>query len=770
MVDSGLWGFCLLLQVVMNLDYGPWDGSAFFVKAQEANKKLMVSGGVQQPLVRHFWTDILQDIGAWDRRHDEGIEEDVGDKLKHCFDAKSERVSMNRWMALVRSAEAYLPLWHCRLVVYLFLCLAEGHSAQVLKPLQALVKDSHLETGEAMVSGTKKQGEQMARNVRKNCKNTLHLGARFLLSDEAHRLTSMLVLFSQPTADWHGRQNKANRSPQACREYYLEQACWQGLEHLNETWLKLKDPAVLSPAGMIMDSTCKAWLEAAEDTPMMLEQDRFAHLAGNHVMNIVANRLKTVLQHTMAFPLSFAALLSPDDAVVTRQLLYMKECYNAWQKAVNSANKTEDLRKLLERSWFHHQLVRIIFALALAADWQTPLCSCLHAILEDLFCGIGQTKVVEDGNKVVSLASEGSASKRLGARTKWQRLINSNVLQVLHHFHTLDGKASSLPPAAEAAAKREPVPLSAHTMRLKKASDPSITAYAGAGDPTWPSFTAASITKLEGDQQVLCGVASPAMVAKSWHACFFQPGFLVKPTDGDTWRLVIARHWGNCALLWPLRRYVFKGQVFYFPKAGTPTETYLLPVSDMNSWSMQEVQFWPPMHMACFGNEAPAGVVLVPEGKPTSVLAMAASKAFWTLSETFLLSLSEERGWNLSGGLMSVVKGAIQKVLGDMEEEELYEILLQRSYPASVYDNSWMTDQAILSELDSATLKEVEVPLSVAQLPPCSFCLVVSPFSSACVFYLLCRLVLDTQFAVPASFSLQFRSRPPCAVRTNIVT
>ena len=65
----------------MNVDYGPWDGSAFFNKAQEACQKLMQSGGTQHPLARCFWEAILKDVGLWEVRFDEGIEEQVQEKL-----------------------------------------------------------------------------------------------------------------------------------------------------------------------------------------------------------------------------------------------------------------------------------------------------------------------------------------------------------------------------------------------------------------------------------------------------------------------------------------------------------------------------------------------------------------------------------------------------------------------------------------------------------------------------------------------------------------
>eukprot|EP00974_Lingulodinium_polyedra_P125684 11195434-Lingulodinium_polyedra.AAC.1 len=37
--DSGLWGFCLLLQVVLNLDFGPWEWKLFFLQSRRGKNQ-----------------------------------------------------------------------------------------------------------------------------------------------------------------------------------------------------------------------------------------------------------------------------------------------------------------------------------------------------------------------------------------------------------------------------------------------------------------------------------------------------------------------------------------------------------------------------------------------------------------------------------------------------------------------------------------------------------------------------------------------------------
>eukprot|EP00974_Lingulodinium_polyedra_P002931 273648-Lingulodinium_polyedra.AAC.1 len=100
----------------------------------------------------------------------------------------------------------------------------------------------------------------------------------------------------------------------------------------------------------------------------------------------------------MAFPLSFAALLHPDPSVQKRQLAWMQQCFEAYQRLCSEPSLPAAAREVKERSWFQHQLVKEVFAHALAAEWPTvgPM---LAQILERAFTGLGQTKVVEDGVK-----------------------------------------------------------------------------------------------------------------------------------------------------------------------------------------------------------------------------------------------------------------------------------------------------------------------------------------------------------------------------------
>eukprot|EP00974_Lingulodinium_polyedra_P010689 1030557-Lingulodinium_polyedra.AAC.1 len=57
--------------------------------------------------------------GWWSRRHEEDMDDQLAVACLETFERKSERVSLNRWMAVLRSAADFQRFWHRRLVAYL---------------------------------------------------------------------------------------------------------------------------------------------------------------------------------------------------------------------------------------------------------------------------------------------------------------------------------------------------------------------------------------------------------------------------------------------------------------------------------------------------------------------------------------------------------------------------------------------------------------------------------------------------------------------------
>eukprot|EP00974_Lingulodinium_polyedra_P051933 4995146-Lingulodinium_polyedra.AAC.1 len=181
------------------------------------------------------------------------------------------------------------------------------------------------------------------------------------------------------------------------------------------------------------------------DAPAVVEQDLRAGLLAKVILNLVRVRMVSYLQSTRAFPQCLAALLHPDEDIRGQLLAWMQDCYKGWQALSKLSGPPEEIRAMLRRSWFQQLLVKETFAHLLATGFDRELPPALKELLGSAFSGIGQSKVVEDGIKVISEAASANPNKKLGARQKWARLAQSHVLAGLHRFTALTPRHCSVP-------------------------------------------------------------------------------------------------------------------------------------------------------------------------------------------------------------------------------------------------------------------------------------------------------------------------------------
>lgn len=69
---------------------------------------------------------IVRDTGDVDMLADPFVAQNIARTLSGHFRNLQPKVSMTRWFGLVDASKAYLPRWHRRLLVQLFLCLQTG--------------------------------------------------------------------------------------------------------------------------------------------------------------------------------------------------------------------------------------------------------------------------------------------------------------------------------------------------------------------------------------------------------------------------------------------------------------------------------------------------------------------------------------------------------------------------------------------------------------------------------------------------------------------
>lgn len=125
--SSKLWGAAVLLQVTMNLDHGPWRDGRWHAEIVEAAGVYSKFGSPEDcAILQSLLEPIVRDTGDFDMLADPLLARNISATLPDYFQDLQPKVSMTRWFGLVDASNAYLPRWHRRLLVQLFLCLQTG--------------------------------------------------------------------------------------------------------------------------------------------------------------------------------------------------------------------------------------------------------------------------------------------------------------------------------------------------------------------------------------------------------------------------------------------------------------------------------------------------------------------------------------------------------------------------------------------------------------------------------------------------------------------
>ena len=184
---ANLWSLILIHVIILNLDFGPFEGGRFFQRAQEAWTQFTTVWIENDPLFVMFFSALLRDFGWEARASDPGIEKAVFDHMCAWCSRKSERTSLSRWMHYLIAASIFDEWWHTRLIVYVFLGLAEGWASSqyegvVAKRLRREAATSAVADagGPAEGIGTRGSARLVAQAARRSVKKHAAPGPMFL--------------------------------------------------------------------------------------------------------------------------------------------------------------------------------------------------------------------------------------------------------------------------------------------------------------------------------------------------------------------------------------------------------------------------------------------------------------------------------------------------------------------------------------------------------------------------------------------------------------
>jgi hypothetical protein len=332
-----LWSLTMVMAKIFSLDQGPWEEARWFQQSAEAAKVYMsTADGTSCSLFQEMLGRILADSGDKDRIAEEGIAEEIWQSVPDAFKSKMPKVSMTRWFSWVHSADAMLRNWHRRLLVYLFISLAEGwvqheSAADFLK----VVSKSDPKPGEDPEAIPTARDLPELQELRRKCKNSLQMTTTMLMDAGLRQLVQGIVLVLSPCMAWHTKQLKELQSASAaCRWYELE-ACGSSLDTLLEIAGLLSDTGFWQQVGMWSPGDAMPWGASGPDHPVVFSDDALAGQVCQLALALLRARVRTMLLHTRGLPLRLAGLL---DVSASKSVLeWLQKLDQAWHTGVASA-------------------------------------------------------------------------------------------------------------------------------------------------------------------------------------------------------------------------------------------------------------------------------------------------------------------------------------------------------------------------------------------------------------------------------------------------
>ena len=265
---AGLWALVLLMTIVFNMPFGVWDSGSWFGKIKEMAAHLGETLSASDPVFCALYPLICADLGL----EPEGTPEHRENILRlvlssDAWTVNGTRVSIRRWFGWFDAGSKYLPLWHSRLLILIFIGQAlkvyKTHEdvplwRNVRKPAQetegpesdASAEDADDEELQGPAAGDvraaakaaegaaqahkefsedkggvkeKPSGEQV-KELRKTTKNTVFLCAEVLSRDGVRDQVAMLMEVVRPIYTDHANDARSCRAPEDVRDWYFKSA------------------------------------------------------------------------------------------------------------------------------------------------------------------------------------------------------------------------------------------------------------------------------------------------------------------------------------------------------------------------------------------------------------------------------------------------------------------------------------------------------------------------------------------------------------------
>ena len=740
---SSLWWVILLTTNAFNLTYGPWEGAAWFEKLKLGAAEYCGLERATNPLFSAMYPSICRDKGVENRGtagHKEQMLEAMGSS--EAWSRKGPRVTLRRWFSWFAAFSFHDRVWHERLLAILAIGLQLGtyrnfrecpfwggpagnakpgetqqeeettedqaQTAQAEKDKAAaadLVSEaqsrgaassSHRKETAPQESSGGGEGANLMRTedddlkaIRLKCSNSLCVGAMVLSRDGLQSLCRLVATFCEPVHTAHSAHARELKSPEGVRDYYCMAAHARWLADYERLCSYLLDAGRLSYIGFDT-SWASIPKSLGPQSPIVQSQDSLAAKCMDLVLNLLHFRIGSMAWHSESWPGLLALLASGKDADLELCLRKLRLDSEALAEAHAYGRSNVFLRNASRMSPLTRRPVSEVANLLFSVrpGLSTEEVQQLKAWGKNLWSGWGQTKVVEDGNRIVrEHETKDVTNKTVSIAMLWDGLRSAKVLESY-------GRAEAVPPP-DTPPDQEPK----LTKDLFDAVGfrPTVDLATFTGRRTWPSFSPL------GSRTLWCQAALFRHckendcwddAARCWQCQLLPAGTVVWRKPQKQYMVSLGALGLTGCLAWHIERVSRKvagrkEPVTFFRLGAGNVEnssvSWMFPL-DLDEYEVIPTEVVSPLRLYVALGRKPgpdAGIALLQKGPAESVLANAARHAFWDITgkslERLLLAEGLDSEAPDGSDTYASVSTLVQHALGSMSPAELDEIMLLRA-------------------------------------------------------------------------------------------
>jgi hypothetical protein len=561
-----------------------------------------------------------------------------------------------------------------------------------------------------------KRGREELAELRKLCKNAMFVAVAVLCKDGVKDLVRLIAYLLRPTWNAHTEHARSLRAPLNAERFYRDAAAGEIFTVLEETCAILQNVEILDRIGFVVD-VHKAQADLTVDSGMVVSQDAMAESALDVVVNLLRERLGSSLWNCGYWPGRLAILLFGTLECEEQCLSELRADILAYREAKEHVKGNLVLQRMLESSCFGTTLMSDVAQLV-----TTPLIHSYEQMMDKLrnyvraiYGGWGQTKVVEDTNKVLrDRETRDVTNRRLSCVSYWSAARGGKTIG-LHDRTEIEPAADQ-----EAPGKLPMGTFSAkdHTCSLEGAEDIMGTA-------SWRSYTPASSQAQYA--HLVCiramhlahfgGRTLWHLAGRVWLACLFRRHMIVRHRVLNRPFLVLDALGACCVLVWLVEEHSDGGVTYFTVGEGSVVNRepqWLVPFV-LQHYEVVPTKPVSPLHLwLVLGRQLPdsIGVVFLATGPPDDMWAFAANAAFWDLGAPDIAKFSNF--WGVAQPvpeLMAMLKRLIQAIIPSSADINCDEVLEQRCViePDPIAD---IVDADVLDDLlDKDETQAVEVLL-----------------------------------------------------------